>query len=86
MRPDLTGYAALGFTNSTNAQAVVPVTSTVSFDTVTATLGINYVLGRTLTGSILYTFSYQSNGSVLAGGRSGDVFVNQLAFLLSKTF
>jgi hypothetical protein len=86
MRPDLTGYAALGYTNSANAQAVVPVTSTVSFNTVTATLGINYVLGKALTGSVLYTFSYQSDGSVLAGGRSGDVFVNQLTFLLSKTF
>jgi len=86
MRPDLSGSATLGYVNSTNAQAVAPATSTVSFDTISATLGINYVLGRTLTGSILYTFSYQTNGSVLASGRSGDVFVNQLAFLLSKTF
>ena len=86
MRPDLNGYASVGFTNSTNAQTVAPAVSTISFNTATATVGVNYVLGRTLTGSILYTFSYQSNGAALTSGRNGDVFVNQLAFLLSKTF
>jgi hypothetical protein len=53
---------------------------------VTATFGLNYLLSRALTGSIVYTFSYTTNGAVLAGGRNGDVFANQLAFLLSKTF
>jgi hypothetical protein len=86
MRPDLNGYASIGYVNSVNAQTAVPATATANFDTVSASVGINYVLGRTLTGSILYTLSYQSNGTVLAGGRSGDVIVNQLAFLLSKTF
>jgi hypothetical protein len=88
IRPDLNGYASIGFVNSTNAPTVAPAvsTSTTNFDTITANLGINYLLGRTLTGSILYSFSYQSNGAVLASGRPGDVFVNQLEFLLSKTF
>jgi hypothetical protein len=86
MRPDLTGYASVGYVNSVNAPTVAPAVSTTSFDTVTGTLGINYVLGRTLTGSILYTLSYQNNGATLAGGRTGDVIVNQLQFLLSKTF
>jgi hypothetical protein len=94
MRPDLNGYASLGYVNSVNAPTVAaavstlvaPTVSTTSFNTASASVGINYVLGRTLTGSILYTLSYQSNGTVLAGGRSGDVIVNQLAFLLSKTF
>jgi hypothetical protein len=88
IRPDLNGYASIGFVNSTNAPTVAPAvsTSTTNFDTITANLGINYLLGRTLTGSILYSFSYQSNGAVLARGRPGDVFVNQLEFLLSKTF
>jgi hypothetical protein len=86
MRPDLNGYASIGYVNSVNAQTTAPTTATANFDTVSASVGINYVLGRTLTGSVLYTFSYQSNGTVLGGGRSGDVIVNQLAFLLSKTF
>ena len=42
--------------------------------------------GRTLTGFILYTFSYQNNGAVLASGRADDVTVNQFQFLSSKTF
>jgi hypothetical protein len=92
IRPDASGYASIGFTNSVNSPTVVPGTTTVNFsqrtnfDTVYATAGLNYVLGRTLTGSIIYTFSYQTNGTVLAGGRNGDVFANQLQFLLSKTF
>jgi hypothetical protein len=92
IRPDASGYASVGFFNSVNSPTVVPGTTTVNFsqrtnfNTINATLGINYVLGRTLTGSIIYNFYYQTNGTVLAGGRNGDVFANQLQFLLSKTF
>jgi len=92
VRPDVSGSASIGFVNSVKSTTVVQGTTTenynqtTNFNTVTATLGLNYVLGRTLTGSIIYTFSYQTNGTVLAGGRNGDVFANQLAFLLSKTF
>jgi uncharacterized protein (PEP-CTERM system associated) len=92
IRPDASGYASLGFVNSVNSPTVVPGTTTVNFNqrtdsnNINATLGINYVLGRTLTASIVYTFYYQTNGTVLAGGRNGDVFVNQLQLLLSKTF
>ena len=92
IRPDISGSASVGFFNSVNSPTVVPGTTTVNFsqrsnfNTVTATAGLNYVLGRTLTGSIVYTFSYNTNGTVLAGGRNGDVFANQLSLLLSKTF
>ena len=92
IRPDASGYASVGFYNSVNSPTVVPGTTTVNFsqrtnfNTVTATAGLNYVLARTLTGSIIYTFSYQTNGTVLAGGRNGDIVANQLQFLLSKTF
>jgi hypothetical protein len=92
IRPDVTGNASVGFVNSVNSPTIVPGTTTVnfsqttSFNTVTATFGLNYLLSRALTGSIVYTFSYTTNGAVLAGGRNGDVFANQLAFLLSKTF
>jgi hypothetical protein len=92
VRPDVSGYASFGFFNSVNSPTVVPGTTTVnftrttSFNSVNATAGLNFVLGRTLTGSIIYTFWYSTNGTVLAGGRNGDVFANQLQFLLSKTF
>jgi hypothetical protein len=54
--------------------------------TVTALVTVNYTLARNLTGSIYYSFSYQSNGFAGAVGRNQDVVVNQLTFQLSKTF
>jgi hypothetical protein len=60
--------------------------STTSFHTATAQIDLNYVLGRTVTGSILYTFSYQNNVALLASGRIGDVAVTQFQFLLTNTF
>ena len=86
VRSDQSGHASARYVNSLNAPTVAPAVLTTSFDTVTAQIGLNYVLGRTLTGSILYTFSYQNNGAVLASGRTGDVTVDQFQFLLSKTF
>jgi hypothetical protein len=86
IRPDLSGYASVGYVNSVNSPTVTTVPSTTGFNTVSANLSLNYVLGRTLTGSILYNFSYQSTGTVLIGGHAGEVFVNQLELLLSKTF
>jgi len=92
IRPDLSGFGSLGFVNSVNSPTVLPGTSTLNFsnttnfNTATATVGVNYVLSRTLTGSIAYTFSYQTTGTVLVGGRNGDVFANQLQLQLTKTF
>jgi len=86
IRPDLRGYASVGYSNSINSPTTTLVaTSNSNFNTTTASVGINYVLGRTLTGSILYTFTYQSNAANIGGG-TGDALVNQLQFLLSKTF
>jgi hypothetical protein len=48
-------------------------------------VGLNYALGRTLAGSILYTFTYQTNGGGFGAGRIGEMVINQLQFLLSKT-
>ncbi len=92
IRPDVSGYASIGFVNSVNSPTIVPGTTTVNFSQTTnfnsvyATVGLNYLLARALTASIIYNFSYNTNGTVLAGGRNGDVFANQLQFLLSKTF
>ncbi len=92
IRPDVSGSASVGFVNSVNSPTVVPGTNnvnfsqTTNFDSVNANLALNYVLAQTLTLSIVYSFSYNTNGTVLSGGRNGDVFANQLQFLLSKTF
>ena len=92
IRPDVSGSASVGFVNSVNSPTVVPGTTTVNFsqtanfDSVNATLGLNYALARALTLSIVYNFSYTTNGTVLSGGRNGDVIANQLQFLLIKTF
>jgi hypothetical protein len=93
VRPDLKFYSSLGYVNSANSPvaslnsfSVSLGNSTSNFNTVTGSVGLNYVLGRTLTGSLLYTLTYQTNGGSFGGGRNGDVLVNQLQFLLSKTF
>jgi len=92
IRPDVSGYASIGFVNSVNSPTVIPGTTTVNFsqttnfNTMNANLGLNYILARTLTASIIYSFSYQTTGTVVAGGRNGDVFANQLQLLLNKTF
>ena len=57
-----------------------------SQNAITAYLGGNYLFARNLTGSILDSFSYLSNGAGGAVGRSADVVANQLTFQLSKTF
>ncbi len=86
IRPDLSGYASLGYSNSSNVITTTGGTPVSSFSNITAYLGVNYLLSQNLTGSILYSFSYQPNGFGGAGGRSTDVVVNQLTFQLSKTF
>jgi hypothetical protein len=53
VRSDVSGYASVGYVNSVNAPTVAPAVSITSFDTATAQIGLNYVLGRTLTGSVL---------------------------------
>lgn len=92
IRPDVSGYASVGFVNSVNSPTVVPGTTTINFsqitnfNTISATLGINYLLANALTASVSYTFSYSTNGAVLAGGRNGNVFANQLQLFLNKSF
>jgi hypothetical protein len=87
IRPDLSGYASVGYVNSANSPLTTALvtTATGNFNTTTASIGLNYVFGPALTGSILYSVSYQSSAANLVGS-TGDVLVNQLQFLLSKTF
>jgi len=86
IRPDLNGYASLGYFNSSNVITTTGGAPAGSLNTITAYLGLNYSIAQNLTGSILYSFSYQSNGAGGAVGRSADVVVNWLTFQLTKTF
>ena len=97
IRPDLTGYASIGYFNSTNvitpiANVITPTanlitpTSGTSTNYINGNLGVNYLLADTLTGSILYSLTYQPNGIGGTTGRAGDIVVNQLTFQLTKSF
>jgi hypothetical protein len=86
IRPTLNGSASVGYANTANAVAVNTVTPIGTVNTLSANLGVNYLLARNLTGSIFYTLTYQPNGAVGGGGRSGDIVVNSLQFLLRKAF
>jgi hypothetical protein len=86
IRPDLSGYASLGYANSANVITSTTGTPINSTNQVTGNLGLNYLLGQTLTGSVYYSLSYFTNGAGTAIGRSGDVVVNSLTFALSKSF
>jgi len=85
IRPDLNGSASIGYSNSANVMTLAAGPSTPNSSTVTAYITLNYKLGRSLTGSLQYSLSYQTNGTGIAG-RNNDIVVNQLQFLLSKAF
>ena len=85
IRPDLNGYASIGYYNSASVITSPGAAPLSSQNNVYATIGVNYLLTPTLTGSIFYTFSYQNVGSGNVGG-AGEVVVNQLTLQLSKTF
>jgi hypothetical protein len=85
IRPDVNGYASLGYFNSSNVTTTVGVPNSTQ-NTVTGYVGVNYLLGVGLTGSIFYSFSYQTNAVGVTAGRGADVVVNQLTFQLSKGF
>jgi hypothetical protein len=85
IKPDLNGYASLGYYNSSNVITTTSGTPIGSQNNVTASLGVNYSFARNLTGSILYNFSYQTN-SATAAARNNSVVVNWLTFQLSKSF
>jgi hypothetical protein len=86
MRPDLNGYASLGYARTTNVVTVNSPTPVSSTSTVTANIGLNHTFARALTGSVLYTFTYQPNGGAIVNGRTGDIVANSLQFFLTKAF
>jgi hypothetical protein len=63
------------------------VTPIGTINTLSANIGVNYLFARNLTGSVLYSLTYQPNGAaVVAVGRSGDIVANSLQFFLRKAF
>ena len=88
IRPDLNGSASLGYANSSNVITSTTATPINNTNQVTGYVGLNYLLGPTLTGSVYYSLSYFTNGAGTAIGRAGtgDVVVNSLTLQLSKTF
>jgi hypothetical protein len=85
IKPDLNGYASLGYYNSSNVITTTSGTPIGSQNNVTASLGVNYSLAQNLTGSVLYNFSYQTNGATTTL-RNSNTVVNWLTFQLSKSF
>ncbi len=86
IRPDLNGNAGVGYSRTTNVVTINSPTPVNNTSTITANVGVNYLFARALTGSVVYSFSYQPNGGTIVNGRSGDVAVNSLLFLLTKAF
>jgi uncharacterized protein (PEP-CTERM system associated) len=86
IHPDLNGSASVGYSRTTNVVTVNTATPVGNTSTVTANIGLNHIFTRALTGSVLYTFSYQPNGGVIVNGRAGDVVANTLQFYLTKAF
>jgi len=86
IRPDLNGNASIGYSRSVNVVTINSPTPINNTSTVTANIGVNYLLSRALTGSILYSFSYSPNGGLIVNGRSGDIIANSLQVLLTKGF
>jgi uncharacterized protein (PEP-CTERM system associated) len=96
IRPDLTAVLNLGYAKVTNqtlltstSTSVSAMTTIPSQNTVNASLGLNYLLARNWTASIIYSLLYQTNGpgsSGAAAAISGNIVTNRLEFLLTKTF
>jgi hypothetical protein len=87
IRPDLNGSASIGYANSRSVPIINSLTPLSNLNTWTANVGLNYLIGPALTGSVLYTFSYQTNAQTITTvGRNGDVYSNTLQFILTKTF
>ncbi len=86
IRPDLNGSASVGYANSRSVPTIASTTPIGSLNTLSANLGLNYLISSALTGSVLYSFSLQTNGQNVGSGRTGDIYVNSLQLLLTKTF
>ena len=96
IRPDLTGNLDVGYStvsNLTVSTANNPGTSTLINKTnaMTAALSLNYLFNETLTGSVAYNLSYQTNAPSFANANAttitvGNILTNQLIFALTKTF
>jgi uncharacterized protein (PEP-CTERM system associated) len=88
LNPDLTSSASLGYATVSNP-GLGTVGGGPNTDSFNASFGLTYVIGYNLTGSLLYSFTYQTNpvaGITIATATSGDVMVNQLQLTITKAF
>jgi uncharacterized protein (PEP-CTERM system associated) len=86
IHPDLNGYASASYSRTTNVATVNTPTPVSNSSTMTANIGLNRNFARALTGSVVYSFSYQTNGGQLVNGRPGNIAANTLQFVLTKAF
>jgi uncharacterized protein (PEP-CTERM system associated) len=96
IRPDLTGNLDVGYSTASNltvSTANNPSTSTLinKSNAMNAALSLNYLFNETLTGSVAYNLSYQTNAPSFANASAttitvGNILTNQLIFALTKTF
>jgi hypothetical protein len=52
----------------------------------TANIGPNRIFTPKWTGSVIYTFSYQTNGGLIGNSRAGNIGANTLELLFTKAF
>jgi uncharacterized protein (PEP-CTERM system associated) len=89
LNPDLTGNATIGYTTANNPTLGIVTGPSSNTDSYSATVGLNYLIGYNLTGSVLYSFLYQTTpipGITLATAQTGSVTVNQLLFTITRAF
>lgn len=86
IRPGVKGFASAGYSRSTNVVTIFSSTPISNTSTVTANIGLNHSFAHAITGSVLYTFSYQFNGGTIVNGRPGDILANALQFYVTKAF
>ncbi len=86
IRPDTNGYTSVSYSRTMNPVTVNTVSPVNNTSVWTANIGLNHTFARALTGSVLYTFSYQPNGGTLVNGHPGDIVANTLQFYLTKAF
>jgi uncharacterized protein (PEP-CTERM system associated) len=86
IRPDLTGTASVTYSTSSNVVTINNPGPINNLNTTTGNLGLSYLISERLSGSIVYSFSYQNNGSTVNPGRTGDIIANTLSLFVTKTF
>jgi hypothetical protein len=86
IRPGFNGFTSAGYSRTTNVVTIFSPTPISNTSTVTANIGLIHSFAHAITGSVLYTFSYQFNGGTIVNGRPGDILANVLQLYVTKAF